>query len=64
MDNCADKSDGSKTYKIANSNWCSQTCPKYYDYMRNCTIKSTQIKCVSSCTGSTLLNNINCLYPK
>ncbi|KAM3135859.1 hypothetical protein pb186bvf_011988 [Paramecium bursaria] len=63
VDNCADSQQPTLN-KIANSNWCSQTCPKYYDYFQNCTIRATQIRCETQCTGGSVLNNINCLYPK
>ncbi|KAM3135885.1 hypothetical protein pb186bvf_012014 [Paramecium bursaria] len=49
---------------IFNDNWCTQTCPYYYDYFRNCTSKTTQISCVTSCQNGSVLNNISCIYPK
>ena len=41
VSNCAEKSIDPFAYKFGNQNWCTQSCPKYYDYFRNCSSETT-----------------------
>ncbi|KAM3135880.1 hypothetical protein pb186bvf_012009 [Paramecium bursaria] len=59
VSSCVEKSVDPFVYKFGNQNWCTQTCPQYYDYFKNCTSGLTQVLCQSECQGSKFVNTQN-----